>query len=66
MISEVDLRDWDKVDFKPFKPDVHSGAVPMVPYHYVLDFVQQIEQLKAKQFRGTRPRISALLRKGEE
>ena len=65
MISEVDLRDWERVDLKPFKPGV-DGAIPMVPYHYILDFVQQIEQLKAKQFRGTQPRVPALLRKKEE
>jgi hypothetical protein len=65
MISEVDLRDWDKVDFKPFKHGA-SGAAPLVPYPYLLDFIQQVEQLKAKQFRGIQPRVPALLRKREE
>lgn len=70
MISEVDLRDWDKVDFK----SVHDGADKLVEtaylsqYQYIVkmyDFIKQVEELKKKQMNPPTKRLPALFRKGE-
>lgn len=64
MISEVDLRDWDKVDFKPFEKDA-TGNLPLVPHIQFIQFVNSVHHLKLKQFQGTQPRVPALLQKRE-
>lgn len=68
MISEVDLRDWDKVDFEKIKDAEalkseyeYAGACT-----YYEAFAKQVLDVFQKQTQQSTKRIPALFRKGEE
>ncbi len=65
MISEVDIRDWDKVDFQQFQPN-NDGRNLLIPFHKVLEFVEQVEKIRDAQIRAARKHIPALFCKEEE
>jgi hypothetical protein len=65
MISEVDIRDWDRVDFTPFHKNP-AGQQKVVPYFQVLQFVADVQAIRDKQIKDARNRIPALFKKGEE
>ena len=58
MTSEVDPRDWEKIDFSAFKKQ-EDGRYRLPSLHEMLDFVDAVEKLREKQL----ARSPALLRK---
>lgn len=61
MISEVDIRDWDKVDFKAME-DAVCTFHEFYEYPVLMDFLRQVELIRDKQIK----QVAALLRKKEE
>lgn len=61
-ISEVDIRDWDKVDFNLF-----NQAEKVSPHDmsmlYFQDFVKQVELIRDKQIKASQQSVAALLRR---
>ncbi len=64
MISEVDIRDWDRVDFKKINEVLENGTY-MDEKGYMWDFIQQVEDVYRKQTEQASKLIPALLRKKE-
>jgi hypothetical protein len=65
MISEIDIRDWEKVDFKTIEKVLEDGTY-LNPNAYMWDFIQQVRDVMDGQVRTTQKQIPALFRKGEE
>ena len=61
MISEVDIRDWDKIDFKKIK-DVMEDGTYMTERQYVWDFIEQVEALRDKQIKSLAKQIPAVFK----
>lgn len=60
MLSEIDLRDWDKVDIASAKQELeHISANYGVGYQYVWDLLDQVEAIMKKQV----PQTAVLLKK---
>ena len=75
MISEVDLRDWDKVDFDKARlavdnlDDYSRMEVGIAPYgdtECLLTFISNVEKIYKSQLQAATKHIPAILRKGEE
>ena len=75
MISEVDLRDWDKVDFDKARlavdnlDDYSRMEVGIAPYgdtECLLAFISNVEKIYKSQLQAATKRVPAILRKGEE
>lgn len=59
MLSEIDLRDWDKVDIASAKAELESIASNYgVGYQYVWDLLDQVEAIMKKQV----PQVAVLLK----
>ncbi len=70
MILEVDIRDWDRVDFKAVERSTESlGYTALLHQYQYLDtmwgFIRQVEQVYQKQTEQASKLIPALLRKKE-
>ena len=73
-ISEVDLRDWDKVDCAAAREAADAmddfarmaNIKPIGPYKTLLDFILKVEEIKLNALRAATKRVPAILRKGEE
>lgn len=65
MISEVDLRDWDKVNFDRARDNAHA-AESYYAFGALIDFINQVEDIRDKQIADAKRKIPAILRKGEE
>lgn len=50
IISEVDLRDWDRVDFKKIEEVLEDGTY-IQERAYFWDFLNQVKELHQKQLR---------------
>lgn len=63
MISEIDVRDWDKVDCKKIRREINEIEWQVLPdLGVLLDFVNQVELIQKKQVK----QVAALLKaKGE-
>ena len=64
MLSEIDLRDWEKVDIPRFKKVVQTdfdwGTLPYEMYAEIMRFVDGVESIMKKQVPQT-----AVLLKGD-
>lgn len=57
MISEVDIRDWDRVDFKAIRESIDNmddyarmaGINPFGAYNYLCQTIDILEQIKRRQ-----------------
>lgn len=58
MISEVELRDWEQLDFKKLERQALEGG--MLNQKYMLDFIKLVQKIHQQQVKNT---IPALLRK---
>lgn len=59
MISEVDIRDWDRVDFKKIE-EVLSDGTYLNPNAYMWEFISQVEQIRDKQIKASQKQVAAL------
>lgn len=75
MISEVDIRDWEKIDIQKAKEVVDDlddfarmdkGVEAVGAIKFMQDFFQQLELIRDKQLKAAQSRVPALFRKGEE
>ena len=73
MVSEIDIRDWDRVDFKKINDVIDD--LPLEEYNdpvlwasakHIEDFVREVNRLRNKQIADAKRKIPAILRKGEE
>ena len=62
MISEVDIRDWDKVDFKKIN-DVLEDGTYLNEKGYMWEFIAQVEAVYKAQTQQSTKRIPALFKK---
>lgn len=62
-ISEVDIRDWDKVDFKLIEiADSNASEYEFAnAYHFLNEFAEQVKLIRDKQLKS----VAALLRRPE-
>lgn len=60
MISEVDIRDWDHIDW-PLQKD-EDGRRRMSSLSDVIRFVEQVELLRDKQIKASQSKVCSLLR----
>ena len=58
MLSEVDLQDWEKVDFSIVHKN-HAGQYKLPSMNEMLQFYEQVVELRNKQMKA----IPAILRK---
>lgn len=68
-ISEVDLRDWDKVDCaiaRVAAENLYDFEKPYMSYDALIRFIDSVEELRDSQFKTMHKRVPAILRKGEE
>lgn len=73
-ISEIDIRDWEKVDFKALRECLDSvdDCTRMGPCHpfgainYLFDSLTYLEGLRDKQLREATKHVPAIFKKGEE
>lgn len=63
-ISEVDIRDWDKVDFKKIEEVLHDGTY-LNERGYIWDFIEQVELIRDKQIKTSQQSVAALFRRPE-
>ena len=61
MISEVDIRDWDQVDFKKINEVLENGTY-LNERGYMWDFIEQVELLRDKQIKAASKQIPALFK----
>ena len=61
MISEVDIRDWERVDFKKLEQQVMEGG--MLNQHALLNFLKHVEKIRERQVKEYFNRVPALVRK---
>ena len=72
MISEIDIRDWEKVDFKKVHKaldeiDFENMHPPQWEHAYTLEiFIKQMELLKENQIKQATKHVPAIFKKGEE
>jgi hypothetical protein len=64
MISEVDIRDWEKVDFPGVKGIVYGiMETQWGVSNSLLDFIETMELIRDKQIEAYNKQTAALLRK---
>ena len=61
MISEVDIRDWEHVDFKKLERQVLEGG--MLNQNALLNFVKHVEKIRDRQAKEYLANVPALVRK---
>jgi hypothetical protein len=61
-ISEIDIRDWDQVDFKTINKVVEDGTY-LDPWSYVNRFIEQVETLRDRQIEAATRHIPRVLLK---
>lgn len=69
MISEVDLRDWDRVDFDVARvaaENLYDFEKPYMSYDALIRFIDSVEELRDSQIKTLNKHVPAILRKGEE
>ena len=59
MVSEIDIRDWEQVDFDTIKKVVEDGTY-LNPWSYVNYFIEQVELLRDKQVQLATKHIAAV------
>ena len=63
-ISEVDIRDWEQVDFKKIEEVLENGTY-LDEHQYMWDFISQVEQLRNKQIKEATKTVAALFKPKE-
>lgn len=62
MISEVDIRDWDIVDFSLVEKAQDPETSLAVSYKYLVEFSDQVERLKYRQLSSKEKQTPALFK----
>lgn len=62
MISEVDLRDWEMVDFELARKAASEDTPDYRAFTYYARFVRQVELLHQKQMQTANKQVAALLK----
>lgn len=65
MISEVDIRDWDRIDIDGAKEVLKRDGRIERGYAFFEHFVNQVELLRDKQIKEMNKNVAALLRAKE-
>lgn len=64
-ISEVDIRDWDKIDIEGARDILKRDGRVERGYAFFEHFVNQVELLKQQQIEASKKQVAALFRPKE-
>jgi hypothetical protein len=66
MISEVDIRDWDRIDIVKARDICAIQVDPEDQWDFLEDFFNSLMSIKDKQMQLATKQVAALLRKKDE